>query len=178
MTMFSLCLLVLLHSVGSVGPASNCASLLPAAAQESIRSELNQGWRIVTIDDLPTDDKMLWNQDHVGKCPGISYGHFYDRITRSYVVALLRSPAPGKYVEQLLLLTPAGDHSTRLNVVRAMSVISPFVVWTLAPGKYAGIDGKTPIYIGNESFVYEKMEAVSTQYYFQQRRLRALRAAK
>jgi hypothetical protein len=87
---------------------------------------------------------------------------------------MIRKEPSGKYVEQLVLLVAKGEMFTRLTVVSSKSVISPFVVWTVPPGKYRGVDQHTSVSVPHDSFVYEKMEAFATQYYYADGHLHSL----
>lgn len=46
-------------------------------------------------------------------------------------------------------------------------MVSPFVIWKVAPGIYKELDHDKTIHISHDSFVYEKMEAYATQYYYE-----------
>lgn len=46
-------------------------------------------------------------------------------------------------------------------------MVNPFVIWKVAPGIYKELDHDKTIHISHDSFVYEKMEAYATQYYYE-----------
>jgi hypothetical protein len=166
--------LILLAAAAPVRREGNCTALVGGAVREAISAELAMGWRVVTPDDLPPDDRALWNRQHSGKCPGVSEGDFAGGGSRSYAIALLRAAAPSGYTEQLILVGSGGHHSSRLRVVAPTHVESPLVVWSRPPGRYTGWDGGPRIDVSADSFVYEKMEATATQYYFQHGQLHTL----
>jgi hypothetical protein len=169
---------VILLSFGpSVDYSVGCASLLPPAAQVKIEPMMRHGWRIVTFNDLPADDQALWKQYHVGKCPGVSEGRFRDAGKTSYAVALLKGHSPGKYIEQLRLIMPVSNSLSLISVVTPTQVSTPFVVWTVPPGRSTGMGGEPVVNLRTDSFVYEKMEASATQYYFRDGQLHTLHTA-
>mgnify|MGYP001553155509 FL=1 len=140
MKLVIICILALLSNDVPAQDFDSCAEALPVTASTAISRELNEQWRLVTEKDLPSDDRKLWNNNHPGKCPGVSVGQFRGKGTKSYAVALLQGTAPGKYIEQLILLDPKGNHVSRTPVVEPTRVTTPFVVWTVAPGKYKVAD--------------------------------------
>ena len=159
-------LLVLLGTFNSAALAADCALSLPKALETSIATEKGLGWRVVSQQDLPQDDRQLWELNHASQCPGLTGGHFTGSAAVSYAVAFLKQESNEKHSEELIVFTLAKDVVSRIILVKPNSIISPFVVWKLPPGKYTGADGRPSITLANESFVYEKMESVATQYYF------------
>jgi hypothetical protein len=164
--------LMLISLASYVCLADECASLIPDPARKLV-SDAHE-WKILDLKDLPADDASLWAGAHSGQCPGVAVGDFTGRQTPSYAIAMIRKEPSGKYVEQLVLLAAKGEMFTRLTVVSPKSVVSPFVVWTVPPGKYRGVDQHTSISVSHDSFLYEKMEAFATQYYYAEGRLHSL----
>jgi hypothetical protein len=152
--------------------ADECASLIPEPGRKLV-SDAHE-WKILDLKDLPADDASIWAGAHSGQCPGVAVGDFTGGHTPSYAIAMIRKEPSGKYVEQLVLLVARGETFTRLTVASSKSVISPFVVWTLPPGKYRGVDQHASVSVPHDSFVYEKMEAFATQYYYADGRLHSL----
>jgi hypothetical protein len=50
-------------------------------------------------------------------------------------------------------------------VVSPFEVTTPFVVWKLPRGHYAGVDGKSAE-ISRDSFVFEKVASSAKQFYY------------
>jgi hypothetical protein len=152
--------------------AQECASLVPEPGRNLV---IGSGeWKILGTKDLPEDDAALWASAHSGKCPGVAVGDFTGSQTPAYAIALIRQEPSGKYVEQLALLIMKGRTFSRVEVVSPKGVVGPFVVWTVPPGKYKGVDRQGVVSVRYDSFVYEKMEASATQYYYIDGHLRSL----
>ena len=163
-------LLILVPLVNTCYGAA-CVSSIPDKACEVI-SNFN-GWKIGKLTDLPADDQRLWTNSHDGQCPGVAAGHFSeDKL--SYAVALLRNQRSGGLQEQLVVLVPEGNSFRSQVVVKPTTVVSPFVIWKVPPGKYKGVDQDNTVQIAHDSFIYEKMEAYATQYYYDEGRLRSI----
>ena len=156
--------LLLLIGFGNVCHGENCISQIPDGAREIVSGF--RDWRIVTLTDLPADDQQLWQTSHNGRCPGVASGNFMGGTQPSYVIAMIHNQRSGKLLEQLLILIPEGKSFKRTILVKPTAVVSPFVVWKLSPGKYKGVDQEQSIEIPHDSFVYEKIEAFATQYYY------------
>ena len=152
-------------------PGADCGSLLPRAFA------LPSGWRVVTLEDLPEDDRDLWGREHAGQCPGAVVGRFTDDSRYSYAVALLQSGPGGKLLEQLVAILPAGNRLSRVVLVKPTTVVSPFVVWAVPPGKYAGVDGAPAVSVPHDSIIYEKMEATANQFFYLDGRFRSIQTA-
>ena len=164
--------LLLLICLGKVCYGEHCVPFVPASAREII-SEFH-GWRIVGLTDLPGDDQKLWRTSHDGKCPGIAAGNFMGGEKLSFAIALIRNQPSGRILEQLIVLSPEGDSFRRTTVIAPTDVVSPFVVWKVAPGNYKGVYQDKTVRIAHDSFVYEKMEAYATQYYYIGNRLHSI----
>lgn len=164
-------LLVLLFIFSNACLGKDCTSSLPLAARRIV-SEFH-GWRIVKLADLPLDDQKLWAASHDGSCPGVASGNFTSDITRSFAVALIRR-RPGRFLEQVIMLAAEGGSFRRTAVTKPISVVSPFVIWKLPPGKYKEVDQGETVQIIRNSFVYEKIEAYATQFYYVDGRLRSI----
>ena len=146
--------------------------MVPGAAQKVI-SDFHD-WRVVKLTDLPLDDQKLWEPSHDGRCPGIAAGKFTGGEKLSYAVALIRDQPSGRILEQLIILAPEGDSFRRAVLIKPTNVVSPFVVWKVPPGKYKGVDQGKTVQIVHDSFVYEKLEAYATQYYYDGGRLHSI----
>jgi hypothetical protein len=73
-------------------------------------------------------------------------------------------------LEQVLLVTTKKGQSVTAVVVSPIHVETPAVVWKIAPGHYAGVDGTTAS-ISRDSFVYEKVASTAKQFYYKGSRL-------
>ena len=166
-----LCLLLLIGLDGMCY-GDDCLSQLPPMAREAISGL--EGWHLVKLTDLPPDDQKLWQTSHSERCPGVAAGNFTGGGQLSYAIAVIRNQPSGQILEQLIALVPHGNLFKRTVVVQPMSVVSPVVVWKVKPGKYKGVDQDKPIQISHDSFVYEKMEAYATQYYYDKGSLRSI----
>jgi hypothetical protein len=164
--------LMFLSFAGCVCRADECASLIPEPGRKVISDA--REWKVLDLKDLPSDDASIWVSAHGGRCPGVAVGDFTGSPTPSYAIAMVRKEPSGKYFEQLILLVAKGKMFRRLTVVSPRRVVSPLVVWTVPPGKYRGVDQHTSLSLRHDSFVYEKMEAFATQYYYGDGRLHSL----
>jgi hypothetical protein len=173
MNYFVFTLMAALLLMGSPSRAQGCADSLMRSIPAGIISGL-PGWSVVTVRDLPNDDKKLWATAHGDRCPGIAVGNFTGDRKPSYAVAFIRKAPSGQLFEQLVLFAAYGPGRYRVVAVRPTEVVSPFVVWVAPPGTYSGVEQGGNIKIANDSFVYEKLEAFATQYYLDRGRLRSL----
>ena len=158
MTLARICLLTSVFLKIALG--ADCSSVLPK------QIILPSGWRAVTLEDLPTDDRELWQRHHRGKCPGIAVADTAGTGQKSCAIALLQNDADGKLQQQLMVWLRTGTGFAKTVLARPNPVVAgPFVVWTTPPGKSRAWDAGQPVDITHESFVYEKIEAVAWQFY-------------
>jgi len=155
-------LIATLLSVSAHARAEDCLSGLP----DSLRSSVEQDhWKILSPFDIPTDDWKLWKNAHQGQCPGVAVGNFFPKTNSSFVVALIQGDDPKNLLEKVVLLTEKKGQPITEIVVNPMQVAAPSVVWRLAPGHYAGVDG-TRVNLSRDSFVYEKIASTAKQFYY------------
>jgi hypothetical protein len=151
----------IVFSVSTHVHAQDCLSGLP----ESLRSTVEQdNWKIVQPGDVPMDDWKLWKNAHQGQCPGVAVGNFAPKADSSFVVALIQGDEKNMLEQVLLVTTKKGQPATTV-VVSPTHVTTPSVVWRIAPGHYAGVDGTTAS-ISRDSFVYEKVASTAKQFYY------------
>ena len=156
-------LVAILSSAAVYSRAQDCLGNLP----QQMRSAVEQnGWKIVQPSDLTIADIKVFKNAHQGQCPGVAEGNFHPKSDKSYVVALIQSSDPKNLQEQLMLVTTRNDQPITEVVVPPAQITSPAVVWRIAPGHYAGVDGKRAS-ISRDSFVYEKVDSTATQFYYQ-----------
>ncbi len=143
--------------------AQDCLSGMP----DSLRSSVEQdNWKIVQPGDIPQDDWKLWKNTHQGQCPGVAVGNFFPKADSSFVVALIQQDDQKRLLEQVLLVTVKKGQPSTTVVVSPIMVTSPSLVWKVAPGRYAGVDG-TKASISRDSFIYEKVASSAKQFYYQ-----------
>jgi len=155
-------LIATLFSACSHGRAEDCLSVLP----DSFRSSVEQDhWKILSPFDIPTDDWKLWKNAHQGQCPGVAVGNFFPKTKSSFVVALIQGDDSKNLLEKVVLLTEKKGQPITEIVINPIQVATPSVVWKLAPGHYAGVDG-TLVHLSRDSFVYEKIASTAKQFYY------------
>jgi hypothetical protein len=143
--------------------AADCLSGLP----DSLKSAIEQdGWKIISPFDLPSDDWKLWKNTHQGQCPGVAVGNFYPKTDSSFIVALLQADDPKNLLEKVVLLTTKKGLPITEIVVSPIHTAAPSTVWKLPPGHYAGVDG-TKASISRDSMVYETVASSAKQFYYQ-----------
>ena len=141
--------------------AQDCLSGL----SDSLRSTVEQdNWKIVQPGDVPQADWKLWKNAHQGQCPGVAVGNFGPKADSSFVIALIQGDEKNM-LEQVLFVTTKKGQSATAVVVSPAHVTTPYVVWRIAPGHYAGVDGTTAS-ISRDSFVYENVASTAKQFYY------------
>jgi hypothetical protein len=162
-------LIALLITVSSHVRAEDCLSGLP----DSLRSAVEQDhWKILSPFDLPSADWKLWKNAHQGQCPGVAAGNFYPKTNSSYVVALIQGDDPKNLLEKVVLVAEKKGQPITEIVVNPAQAATLSVVWRLAPGHYAGVDGKSAS-ISRDSFIFEKIASSATQFYYQGSKLQS-----
>lgn len=160
------------------------STLNPAASQahECVMNEVvanylkaNPGWSIVKLSDLSEDDKNLWKLNHQGLCPGLASAKLDSKHTW-YALALI-SEAKGKIYEKLVSLKVNRPTVTSYLLSSPQIVVEPFVVWRTRPGTYLDYHTGKKIMIRHDSFVYEKIESASVQFYLHDGRIQKLIAS-
>jgi hypothetical protein len=160
-------LVALLLSTAGLAKAENCMSGLP----ESLRSNVElDNWTIVQPSDLSVSDLKNWKNAHPGQCPGVADGNFFPKVDHAFIVALTKKDNQENLLEKVVLVTQRKDRSDTAVVVSSEQVQTPYVVWKLPPGRYAGIDG-TRASIPRDSFVIQKINSSTNQFYYQGTRL-------
>jgi len=162
--------LVAIHfSVSAHVRAEDCLNGLP----DSLKSAVEQDhWKILSPFDIPSADWKLWKNAHQGQCPGVAVGNFFPKADSSFVVALIQGEDTKNLLEKVVLLTQKKGQPMTEIVVSPQQVATPFVVWKLPPGHFAGVDG-TKAAISRDSFVYEKIASSAKQFYYQGANLRS-----
>ena len=145
----------------SFAHAEICQSALP----EPIRAYVELGdWTVVHPQDLSESDLRFWKNGHPGLCPGVASGNFHHNSNPTYVIALIQKSGQD-ILEKVLVVTVKKNQMNTEIVVPPTTVPSPYVVWSLPPRRYLGIDGAN-VSIPQDSFAYEKLVGTSRQYYY------------
>jgi hypothetical protein len=164
-----LILVLAIFAISAQAHAADCLSNLP----DSLRSTLEQdGWKILSPFDIPTDDWKLWKNAHQGECPGVAVGNFFPKTDSSYIVALIQGDDPKNLLQKIVLVTTKKRQTITEIVVSPIQTKTPSVVWKLPPGHYGGVDG-TKAGISRDSFIVEKVSGSATQFYYQGSNLRS-----
>lgn len=158
-----LILVLAVFAISAHAQAADCLSNLP----DSMRSTIEQdGWKILSPFDIPTDDWKLWKNAHQGQCPGVAVGNFFPKTDSSYIVALIQGDDAKGFLQKVMLVTTKKGQIITEIVVNPIQTKIPSVVWKLPPGHYGGVDG-SKAGISRDSFVVEKVPASATQFYYQ-----------
>jgi hypothetical protein len=157
---------LLLIATFSALPISAHAAGCPTDLPESARAAVEQdNWKILDPFDLQQTDAKVFKNNHQGQCPGIAIGNFYPKADSSYLIALVQSDGQNNLTEKLVLVTQKKGRTETAVVIPPTQVTKPSVVWKLAPGHYAGVDG-THAHISRDSFIYEQINATAKQFYY------------
>jgi hypothetical protein len=144
-----------LIALPAISPAQTCLKGLP----QSLRATLEQDeWTIVEPHDLPQADLDIWNDTHLGECPGVAVGAPAAKAKPYFIVALIQRDGPHDFLEKVLLITRAQNHSVVKVVIPETTVVTPHVVW-LQKTHYLSID---PV-PARDSFVFEKLAGPASQ---------------
>lgn len=171
-TCLALCVFLVLCAIDAHGTETRACT-----TNDVVTSYLksNPVWSIVDLSDLSSDDRNLWQRYHQGLCPGMASGRLDSNHTW-YALALLNR-TKGKVQEKLILLKIDGQTVTTYLLSASQVIVEPFVVWRTGPGKYLDYRSEKQIVIRHDSFVYEKMESASVQFYLHNGRIHKLIAA-
>ena len=141
---------------------------LPAPVAAYVRA--HPGWAVVQVADLVSDDQALWAQYHKGLCPGWTKAKLDATRRAFYAVAVI-----SRSQEKLVLIDTATGHAREL--VPADRVTSPMVVWSVGPGMTHDQNTGRDLRVATESIIYEKMEAVATQYFMENGKMHSVLTA-
>lgn len=119
------------------------------------------GWKLVELEDLPSDDQSLWLTHHAGEAPGVTRAHLGNG---TYYCAFTYIDRSGDKTWQKLLLREVG-RGTVEQLVAPIEVPTPFVVWRASPGSFLDRESGGVVSLQYDSIVFEKIESVSRQFY-------------
>lgn len=136
-------------------------------------------WRIVDVNDLVDDDQILWEKYHSGLCPGMVSVNLTGNGPRSYALALIKNDKEHRISEKLIIATLINDQIVKHTLVPSTNIMytdvaSPFVVWKISSGSYHDLKTGLQIKVPHEGFVFEKMEATATLYFYLNNRYRSI----
>lgn len=136
-------------------------------------------WTLLDIENLVEDDQELWQQHHMGSCPGAVAVDLAGSGERSYALALLRNDGRRGVSEKVIIATWKNGRLVKRILVPATNikyteVASPFVIWKVSAGTYRDLVTGSEIKIRHEGIVCEKIEATATLYYFQDKRYKSI----
>ena len=120
------------------GPAAqspNDACDLPKDLQSVVEGKY-PGAKIVTLSDLNEDDKLLFQKDHAGSCPGLAKVDFYGDGKPTFALALTRKRQAAPRTK-LVLAHQVGANWEVAILDKADGPIP--VVWSDKPGEYKSV---------------------------------------
>jgi hypothetical protein len=164
--------LVLIISIPARASA-NCS--MPTKDIESYL-KANGDWKLVTVEDLIPENKLLWERYHKEVCPGVAAANLDASGVSSYAIALIRRLGSSN-VEKLVLLRHQSGHLQELLLNQPMPVPIPLVVWRTGPGKFHDYGTGKTVKLGHDSIIYEQMESSGLQYYLSGGKIRSLVAS-
>jgi hypothetical protein len=129
-------------------------------------------WRKLTIDSLPRDDRNLWRRYHAGRDPGATAVKNACLGRKVQFEAQIRFSNAG--LEERIIYS----HRGRLHhVFGPKKVVSPFVIWTVGPGKTTDVSSGKSYNVKGQSLIFEKIESVAYQYMCNKGRLLTITTA-
>jgi len=148
----------------SADPRSSCENELPGQAQKAVTKKLKH-WKVLTIADLPADDREIWEDDYDEKCPGITAGQFGPNHAQAYAVTLVRF-MNGALYQTLVLVAEKNQRYQVTTLSRPQKVARPSIVRKLPGGTYSSAEGEMQIDAGSDVIAYETIEAGTIIYYW------------
>jgi len=148
-------LIATLLSAPTCSPAQACLKGLP----QSLRAAVEQDdWKIVQPHDLAQPDLDVWNNTHLGECPGVAVGNHSPKAKQYFIVALIERDGPKNFIEKVLLVSRRQNQPVVKVAVPETTVTTPHVIW-LQKSYYLGIDPAP----SRDSFVFEKLAGPASQ---------------
>lgn len=148
----------------SADPRSSCENELPGQAQKVVAKKLKH-WKVLTVADLPVDDREIWEDDYDEKCPGITAGQFGPNQSQAYAVTLVRFMSGGLY-QTLVLVAEKNQRYQVTTLSRSQKVARPSIVRKLPGGTYSSAEGEMQIDAASDVIAYETIEAGTIIYYW------------
>ncbi|HET9281511.1 MAG TPA: hypothetical protein VFR24_06075 [Candidatus Angelobacter sp.] len=143
---------------------SACENELPGQAQKVVAKKLKH-WKVLTVADLPVDDREIWEDDYDEKCPGITTGQFGPNNSRAYAVTLVRS-MNGALYQTLVLVAEKNQRYQVTTLSRSQKITRPSIVRRLPGGTYSSAEGEMQIDATSDVIAYETIEAGTIIYYW------------
>jgi hypothetical protein len=141
-----------------------CAQIIGAAPPEA----REEGWTIVTRDELADADRENWNTYHAVECPGLAEDEEwigYDRPVYAVTSVQRRGET---LMQRVVVLRPGASGYTADTVWGPSEVPAPNVVYISSiPNQLATPPRQTP------AFMFERMESQVTAFYEEEGQLRS-----
>jgi hypothetical protein len=154
-------MLFVTFSVGAQPAMRTCRSSLPAPVNAAVRAQ--EGWKLVELSDLRSDDKEIWRGLKHGQCPGIARGDFDGSGTSQYALLMIDK---SKARFRLLHATKQRDGQYLLHTLdEGASAVTP-VIYRGQAGKYTGSENDTAIVLKQPPIILAVLESGATAYYF------------
>lgn len=157
------------HTAGV--PVEPCARIGPDV-KALIHGRLAHGGHVLSVVDLPDDDQKLWLARRKDLCPGLARGNFDGSGHESLVVAIVRPAQENGAYEELVFIRQLQGRYTMTRLTAPTHVVSPLVIWSVPPSSYHSPYLDSTIVTTTDSFIYEKIEASSTLYFYKGGRFR------
>jgi hypothetical protein len=140
-----------------------CAQIIDAAppAQE-------EGWSIVTRDELSESDRTNWNTYHRVECPGLAEDNAWIGYSQPVYAVTLIQESGDALLQKVVVLRPGASGYTAQTVWGPSEVPTPNVVYiSSVPNQRATPPQQTP------AFMFERMESQVTAFYEEEGQLRS-----
>ncbi len=160
-------LMFLLQCGIAFGQAPNsCLNLLPSDAT-ALLEEKYIDWRILSKDDLLSEDQMLWDKQHEKECPGIAIGKYRGDNVTDYAVLIIPKKEKVKKAK-LLMLTKDRGGKFKVSLLYDDPNVSNYpVIFRADPGRYYYFyDSKKSILTKRDVVIYEHIEASAIAFYY------------
>lgn len=162
-------LLIMLNTGITLGQGSEsnfCSHLLPKEAIILLNNKYVD-WRILSYDDLHSDDKMLWNKKHDKECPGIAIGKYRTATESDYAVLIIPKKNTTKEAKLLTLNKVVGEKLSVKLLYEDKNITNYPVIYKSNPGQYYDFyDSKKSIVTKNDVIIYEHIEASAIVFYY------------
>jgi hypothetical protein len=116
-------------------PTDPCT--LPQSLQREVMSKY-PGGSVVTVQDLPEDDRDLFQKDHGNVCPGVIKVDFYGDGKPTFAFSLIHKTATKLRTELIVAHEVARKWET-VSLEKTESTIP--VLWSQDPGEYENVYG-------------------------------------
>jgi hypothetical protein len=158
--------LILQCSVAFGQSVNSCLNLLPKDAKALIDDKYIN-WRILSKQDLLSDDQILWDKKHENECPGIAIGKYRNDKVADYAVLIIPKKGETKKANLLMLAKDSSGKYTLVLLYGDKNVANYPVIYKVAPGQYYYFyDSKKSIMTKHDVVIYEHIEASAIAFYY------------